>query len=138
MGVVCGVGFMGAPVILIEKLVGGDETMLAYQRLQQLMASGLMSQQGGGGAEGKATQGNQVVKVLEKKCYYFDGSSFPIYLASEEDLKKVSLENIPLVCVVCVCVCVGGGGGGKIALSQADRGQLFLDTKRLCRDGPKI
>ncbi len=90
MGVVCGVGFMGAPVIEIEKLVGGEETMLAYQRLQQLMASGVMN-------EGEGKKGNQSVNVLESKCDYFDGTSFPIYLASPEDLENISLENIPLV-----------------------------------------
>lgn len=81
---------MGAPVILIEKLVGGNETMLAYQRLQQLMASGVMN-----GGEGK--KGTSLVKVSEKKCDYFDGTSFPICLADPDDLKKVSLDNIPLV-----------------------------------------
>ena len=93
MGVVCGAGFMGAPVILIEKLIGGDETLLALTRLRQLLASGAVEVGGG-------KTGNDRVKVTEETCNYFDGSSFPIHMAEEEDLKKIdfSSDDIPLVC----------------------------------------
>ena len=83
---------MGAPVILIEKLVGGDETHLALTRLQQVLASGVCDAEGG-------RKGNEKVRVKEETCNYFDGSSFCMYMAEEEDLKKVdtSSVNIPLV-----------------------------------------
>lgn len=95
MGLLCGVAFMGAPVILIEKLVGGDETLLAFTRLQQLLGSGVCDASVGN--EGRT--GNEKVRVKEETCTYFDGSSFPMCLAEEEDLKKidVSSSNIPLV-----------------------------------------
>lgn len=97
MGLVCGVAFMGAPVILIEKLVGGEETLLALRRLQQVLGSGLCG--GGGGGEGEGRTGNEKVRVREEMCTYFDGSSFPVCLAEEEDLKNIDISSsdIPLV-----------------------------------------
>ena len=95
MGLFCGVAFMGAPVILVEKLVGGDEALLAFTRLQQLMASGV--------CEGGGKVGNERVTVIESTCSYFDGSSFPVYLAKDDDLKNidVSKEDIQLASFVC-------------------------------------
>ena len=89
MGLVCGVGFMGAPVILVEKLVGGDETVLAFTRLQQVVASGVCE----GNGDGKTEQ----VRVTKKMYEYFDGTSFPISLACDEDLRAISLDSVPLV-----------------------------------------
>lgn len=89
MGLLCGVGFMGAPVIEVEKLMGGDETMLALLRLQQVLASGV--------CEGDGKKGSDQVRVTEHTCEYLDGTQFPTYLASEEDLGKVSTDNVPLV-----------------------------------------
>ena len=92
MGVVCGIGFMGAPSVLVEKLVGGEETFLALTRLRQLLASGAAE-------VGGAKVGNDKVRIIEKTCTYFDGSSFPTYMAEDADLKEVDLssEDIPLV-----------------------------------------
>jgi len=92
MGVVCGVGCMGAPSILIEKLVRGDEAFLALTRLRQLLASGAAK-------VGGSKTGNNKVRIVEKTCTYFDGSSFPTYMALDGDLKEVDLssEDIPLV-----------------------------------------
>ena len=96
MGLVCGVAFMGAPIIVIEKLVGGDETLLALTRLQQVLASGVC---GGGDHGNNGRTGNERVRVREETCTYFDGSSFPMYLADEDDLKKIDVasSDIPLV-----------------------------------------
>ena len=80
---------MGAPVVVIEKLVGGDETMLAFRRLQQAVASGV--------CEGGGKTGNELVRVEEKTCQYHDGTSFPTYVANSDDLSAVPLENVPLV-----------------------------------------
>lgn len=91
MGLVCCVAFMGAPVILEEKLVGGEETLLALTRLRQVLASGLC-QEGERGGEGGCN-----VRVTEKTCQYSEDISFTMSLACEEDLKKVSLDNLPLV-----------------------------------------
>ena len=89
MGLVCGVGFMGAPIILVEKLVGGQETALAFTRLRQAIASGAWEEGGG-------KVGTEQVRVTEKKCVYGE-DAFPTYLADSEDLSKQSLENVPLV-----------------------------------------
>ncbi len=90
MGSLCGIGFMGAPAVVLEKLIGGEETHLALTRLRQLLASG---------ATGKT--GDDRVRVSEKTCSYFDGSSFPTSMASEEDLKEIDLSfvGLPLVSV---------------------------------------
>lgn len=89
MGLVCSVGFMGAPVILVEKLVGGEETVLAFTRLQQVMASGV--------CEGDGKTGTKEVRVQEKTCEYYDGTSFPTFIASSDDLSALPLDNLPLV-----------------------------------------
>ena len=41
MGLFTAVAFMGAPVVLSEKLVSGTETVLSYQTLQKVLASDL-------------------------------------------------------------------------------------------------
>lgn len=89
MGLVCSVAFMGAPVIILEKLVGGEEAALAFTRLQQVIASGA--------CEGDGKMATKEVRVQEKTCEYFDGTSFPVYIASSDDLDAVPLDNLPLV-----------------------------------------
>lgn len=92
MGLVCGVAFMGAPVILQEKLVGEEEVLLAITRVRQVLASGVSE-----GEEGRErTGGEGKVRITENTCRYSE-TSFPIYLANEEDLKRVPMDNIPLV-----------------------------------------
>ncbi len=83
---------MGAPVILVEKLVGGGETLLAFTRLQQVLASGVCEEEGGG-----AKTGNERVRVVEKVCQDYDHTSFPAYVADNGDLDNVSLDGLPLV-----------------------------------------
>ena len=80
---------MGAPVIQEEKLIGGEETMLAFTRLQQVLGSGV--------CEGGGKESNNQVKVEEKTCNYPDGTSFPVHLASNDDLKKIDMDTVPLV-----------------------------------------
>ncbi len=87
MGLVCGVGFMGAPAIIMEKLVGGEETMLALTRMEQVLASGVCGGGGGGG-----------VKVTEETCHYGD-VSFPVGVANNDDLANIPTDNIPLVMI---------------------------------------
>lgn len=94
MGRICGVALMGAPVILIEKLCSGNETLLSLQRLRQVVASGV--------CEGKnaGRKGNEKVRV-EEKVYTcpMDGSQFPVWLANDDDLLKIDVNdpNLPLV-----------------------------------------
>lgn len=97
LGLVCGVAFMGAPVILEEKLVGGEEVLLALTRVRQALASGVCE---GGRGEEKETGddgGERNVRITEKTCHYPGTKPFPTYLANEEDLKKISIDNVPLV-----------------------------------------
>ena len=85
---------MGAPVILIEKLCSGQETLLSLQRLRQVVASGVCEGQGAGRV------GNEKVHVEEKTYTYpMDHSQFPIWLAKDEDLQKIDVNdpNLPPV-----------------------------------------
>jgi hypothetical protein len=84
MGLVCCVAFMGAPVVILEKLVGGNESVLALRRLQQALASGV--------CEGDGKSSNPQVRVEEKIC-----AGTTAYVANSEDLNSVSLDNLPLV-----------------------------------------
>lgn len=100
IGSVCGVAFMGAPVILIEKLCNGEESLLALQRLRQVVASGVYEGEGGGRVSGGG------VEVVEKAVPYpGDSAPFPVWLAKDEDLRKIDINNpnIPLVGIQHVC-----------------------------------
>ena len=78
---------MGAPVILIEKLCSGEETLLSMKRLRQVVASGVCE----GESAGKVS--NNKVHVEEKKYTYMDNSQFSVWLANEEDLKKIDFND---------------------------------------------
>ena len=79
---------MGAPVILIEKLCNGEETLLSLERLRQVVASGVCE----GESAGKVS--SDKVRVEEKTYFYpMDQSQFPIWLANEEDLKKIDFKD---------------------------------------------
>ena len=100
MGAVCGVAFMGAPVILIEKLCSGEETLLALQRLRQVVASGVCE------GEGAGRESRGYVEVVEKTISYpGDTAPFPVWLAKDEDLRKIDVNdpNIPQVSECCGC-----------------------------------
>ena len=87
---------MGAPVILIEKLCSGEETLLSLQRLRQVVASGVYEGQGAGRVS------NEKVRIEEKTYTYLDNSQFPIWLAKDEDLQNIDINdpNLPLVSLV--------------------------------------
>ena len=88
---------MGAPVILIEKLCSGGETLLSLQRLRQVVASGVCEGQGAGKVS------NERVQIEEKMyTYSVDNSQFPIWVAKDEDLQKIDVNdpNLPLVSYV--------------------------------------
>ena len=88
MGMMCGVALMGAPVILIEKLYSGEETLLSLQRLRQVVASGVCE------GEGAGRVGNDKVRVEEKMYSYpMDNSQFPIWLANDDDLQKIDIND---------------------------------------------
>lgn len=94
MGSVCTVAFMGAPVILIEKLCNGEESLLALQRLRQVVASGVCEGKGGGRVSGGG------VEVVEKAVHYpGESAPFPAWLAKDEDIRKIDINdpNIPQV-----------------------------------------
>ena len=79
---------MGAPVILIEKLCSGGETLLSLERLRQVVASGVCE----GDSAGKVS--NEKVRVEEKMYTYpMDNSQFPIWLANDNDLKKIDFND---------------------------------------------
>lgn len=102
MGAVCGVAFMGAPIILIEKLSNGQEPLLALQRVRQVLASGVCEGEGAGRVSGGG------VEVVQKTCTYpVDNSQFPMWLAKDEDLQKIDVNDpkIPLVSLyIAVCM----------------------------------
>lgn len=89
----CGVAYMGAPAILIEKLPNGQEARLALDRLQRALASGVCEGEGGGRVSGAG------VTVIEKEYSRFDGTRFPAWLATDESLRTVDLSNVPKVSV---------------------------------------
>lgn len=78
-GLFCPVAFMGAPTIVNEKLVAGDETQLALQIMKQALASGLF---GPGSDEGKS--GNEKVSVKKHG---------DVWIASCDDLKKIDINS---------------------------------------------
>ena len=79
---------MGAPVVLIEKLSSGEETLLSLERLRQVVASGVCE----GESAGKVS--NNKVRVEERTYSYpMDNSQFPVWLAKEEDLKKIDFND---------------------------------------------
>ena len=89
---------MGAPVILIEKLCSGNETLQSLERLRQVVASGVCE----GDSAGKV--GNDKVRVEEKTYSYpMDNSQFPVWLANEEDLKKIDFNDSSLPAVSDCC-----------------------------------
>ena len=87
MGMLCGIALMGAPIILIEKLCSGEETLLSLKRLRQVVASGVCE----GESAGKVS--NDKVHVEEKTYTYMDNSQFSVCLANEDDLEKIDFND---------------------------------------------
>ena len=92
MGLCCGVAFMGAPAIQLEKLVNGTETVVALNEMRRVLASGVCE-------VGEGRVGSAAVRV-EQEYITADGETFPVYIANEEDLSEVDYKNtasVPLV-----------------------------------------
>ena len=91
MGLLTCVAFMGAPVVIAEKLESGKETPLALRFLQQALASGLYEDESEDGRKG-----NDRVRVSAQTLATGD----QVWLANREDLEKIDISqeaNIPLV-----------------------------------------
>ena len=85
VGLITGAAFMGAPVIITEKLVSGNETQLAMEALQRVLVSGVYT--GEGGEEGK--RGSERVRVCEKEL----SGGKKVWVAETDDLKKIDISN---------------------------------------------
>lgn len=90
-GLFCGVGFMGAPVILIEKPPNGRETCLALDSVRRVLSSGVCE-----GVEGGRV-GCDGVEVVEKTYQWIGGTEFTASLATKESLDSVDMTSIPKV-----------------------------------------
>ena len=91
---------MGAPVIITEKLVSGNETRLAYEALQRVLVSGVYTGEGGEGGEGReeGKMGNERVRVREKEL----SGGKKIWVADTDDLQKIDISNPANIEMVCV------------------------------------
>ena len=87
----CGVAFMGAPAILVEKLPNGQEASIALDRLERVLVSGVCDGVGGGRVSGGG------VTVTEKQYPRFDGTNFPAWVATDTSLMNVDLSKAPKV-----------------------------------------
>ncbi len=90
-GLVCGVGFMGAPAILIEKPPNGRETCLALDTLRRVLASGVCE----GVEDGKVSR--EGVEVVEKTYSWIDGTKFTGSFATRESLANVNMAKVSKV-----------------------------------------
>lgn len=90
-GMVCGVAFMGAPAILVEKLPDGQEANLALNRLERVLISGVCEGMDGGRVSGGG------VTVTEKDYPRFDGTHFPAWVATDDSLMNFDLSKVPKV-----------------------------------------
>ena len=87
--ITCG-AFMGSPIILCEKMLAGNETRLALEALQRLLASGVYdSATGEGGWEEGGRRGSEDVRVREKDL----GGGKKAWIAEPDDLKKVDISD---------------------------------------------
>ena len=95
--VTCG-AFMGAPVIISEKMVAGKETRLAVQALQRLLASGVYDTAAGErGWEEGGKRGNERVRVRERNI----GGGKKVWIAEPDDLEKINVSDPEKIDQVC-------------------------------------
>ena len=85
VGMLTCVAFMGAPLIVTEKLVSGTETQLALNAMQQVLVSGVY-----GGRLKDGRLGSEKVRVTRKQL---DGGSSEAWIANSEDLKKIDISD---------------------------------------------
>ena len=87
--VTCG-AFMGAPMIIAEKMVAGNETQLALEALQRLLASGVYDVTSGErGWEEGGRRGCEGVRVREREI----GGGKKAWIAEPDDLKKIDISD---------------------------------------------
>lgn len=79
---------MGAPMIISEKMVAGNETRLAVEALQRVLASGVYS--GEGGWEEGGRRGNERVRVEERDI----GGGKKVWIAKPDDLQKIDISDL--------------------------------------------
>ena len=82
MGLITCADFMGAPVIVSEKLVAGMETSLVLEALQRVLASGVCERE-----EGR--KGNESVRVRERQL----SGGKKAWIADPDDLKKIDVSD---------------------------------------------
>ena len=82
VGLLSCAAFMGAPVIISEKLVAGVETSLALEALQRVLASGVCGQE-----EGR--RGSESVRVRERQL----SGGKKAWIADPDDLKKIDVSD---------------------------------------------
>ena len=96
--VTCG-AFMGAPVIISEKMVAGSEALLAVQALQRLLASGIYDMAGGERRwEEGGKKGNERVRVREWDI----GGGKKAWIAESDDLQKIDISDPEKIDQVCL------------------------------------
>ena len=86
VGLLTGVAFMGAPVIITEKLVAGFETLLALDALQRVLVSGVYTGEGG---EEEGKRGNERVRV--NNCDIGGGNR--AWIAHSHDLATIDISD---------------------------------------------
>ena len=82
VGLLSCAAFMGAPVIISEKLVAGVETSLALEALQRVLASGVCGEE-----EGR--RGSESVRVRERQL----SGGKKAWIADPDDLKKIDVSD---------------------------------------------
>lgn len=87
---------MGAPVIISEKMVAGNETRLALDALQRVLASGIYDAPGGWEDGGK--KGNERVTVNERDI----GDGRNVWTAEQSDLLKIDVSSAKKVCITII------------------------------------
>jgi DUF917 family protein/N-methylhydantoinase A/oxoprolinase/acetone carboxylase beta subunit len=121
------VAFMGAPVILVEKLVNGSETSTALKAAQQLLSSGMYSVGGGEGKENRR----------EIKVSPFTGQE-GVWRA--EGYQEVDTGNVPLHSSLDYLISAEIGGMNSIEplLVGAKLGLPVLDADGMGRAFPEL
>ena len=92
---------MGAPMIISEKMVAGNETKLALEALQRLLASDVYNPAAGeGGWKVGGKRGSEEVTVRERDV----GGGKKVWIAEPGDLQKINISDpttIDQVSIIC-------------------------------------
>lgn len=90
IGLVTFVAMMGAPIVILETLSGND-TKLALDALQRVLASGIYDTDKGWEEGGK--KGNASLRVTEKDM----GGGKNVSIAETNDLCNIDVSNVKMV-----------------------------------------